>query len=78
MTKYVGLTDDPERRKREHGNPLDWWEYRFETEQQARRWERNMLAREGFVGQPGGRGWHYGYVYTITEQTDQETEKGTE
>jgi hypothetical protein len=67
--KYVGLTDDPQTRKIEHGNPLDWWQRRFDTEQEARDWEKGMLAKPGYRGAPGGKGWKYGYTYTITSRT---------
>lgn len=68
MSKYVGLTDDPARRKREHGDPIDWSHRRFANEGEARSWERRMLA-SGYQGGPGGQGWRYGYTYTITHRT---------
>lgn len=63
--KYVGLTDEPERRKQEHGNPSDWWQRKrkFETEESARDWEKEMLSR-GYDGDTGGKGWRYGYTFT--------------
>jgi hypothetical protein len=70
MAKYVGLTDDLARRQREHGNPIDWKQFQFTSESEARTWEQRMLAT-GFRGGPGGQGWHYGYTYTITAQTTQ-------
>ena len=54
--KYVGLTDDPDRRRQEHGNPSDWWQRSFSTEAEARRWEKEMLSRPGYTGNPGGAG----------------------
>jgi hypothetical protein len=69
MAKYVGLTDDPARRKREHGDPADWSQGHFSSEIQARAWERQLLA-SGAQGWPGGEGWRYGYTYTITPQND--------
>ncbi len=69
--KYVGLTDDPETRKVAHGNPLDWWHYRFNSEQKARQWEKNLIASPGYTGGAGGEGWRYGYTYTITSKTKQ-------
>jgi len=68
MATYVGLTDDPVRRKREHGNPDDWWQCSFASESEARAWEVMMLTA-GYQGGPGGQGWRYGYTYTITTQT---------
>lgn len=63
MARYVGLTDDPERRKREHGNPPDWWQRTFSTEREARDWEKEMLSR-GYTGDTGGAGWRYGYTFS--------------
>jgi hypothetical protein len=67
--KYVGLTDDPETRKAEHANPIDWWQRSFETEAEARNWEKSMLSKPGYTGRGGGAGWKYGYTYTITDNT---------
>ena len=67
--KYVGLTDDPQSRKAAHGNPSDWWQRSFSTERDARQWEKEMLAKPGYIGGTGGEGWRYGYTYTITSST---------
>lgn len=67
--KYVGLTDDPDKRREEHGNPEDWWQRTFSTEKEARDWEEDMLSRPGYKGGTGGEGWRYGYTYTITGRT---------
>jgi len=67
--KYVGLTDNPSERKEAHGNPRDWWQRSFSTESDARAWEIGMIAEPGYKGGPGGKGWKYGYTYTITAQT---------
>jgi len=67
--KYVGLTDNPSRRRQEHGNPSDWWQRIFVTEREARTWEKEMLEKPGYIGGPGGNGWKYGYTYTITSST---------
>ena len=69
--KYVGLTDNPSRRRIEHGNPSDWWQRSFSTEREARNWEKEMLAKPGYTGGTGGDGWKYGYTYTITPSTVQ-------
>lgn len=73
MTKYVGLTNYPLVRRRQHGNPHDWQERSFDKESDARFWEAAMLKLPGYVGGNGrsGEGWRYGYVYTITGQTVQ-------
>ena len=69
--KYVGLTNDPQERKEAHGNPGDWQQRTFYSEGEARLWEKGMLAMSGFTGGPGGKGWKYGYIYTITTSTVQ-------
>lgn len=69
--KYVGLTDDPVKRKIEHGSPPDWWQRQFASEKEARQWEKDTLAQDGYRGGPGGAGWRYGYTYTITGSTKQ-------
>ena len=69
MAWYVGLTDDPERRRTEHGNPPDWRHVGFTDEATARAWEAKYVALAGYQGGPGGAGWRYGYWYTITDQT---------
>lgn len=67
---YVGLTDDPERRKGEHGNPSDWRIAKtFTSESTARAWEASEVKRSGQCGDTGGAGWRYGYKYTVTSST---------
>ena len=67
--RYVGLTDDPRKRREDHGNPFDWQQRIFLTELEARAWEKAMLLLMGYKGGPGGEGWRYGYTYTITSLT---------
>jgi hypothetical protein len=66
--KYAGLTDDPDKRRAEHGYPIDWNCHQFEYEHEARSWEKMMLDI-GYQGGTGGDGWKYGYTYTITKTT---------
>ena len=67
---YVGLTNDLDRRKGEHGNPPDWQTLGpFLSEKSARDWEKHYLAAPGFCGGPGGAGWKFGYWYTVTNST---------
>lgn len=68
VMKYVGLTDDPATRRSQHGNPSDWQYWSFQSESAARTWEKGWLA-QGCKGGPGGAGWRYGYMYTITSST---------
>lgn len=69
--RYVGLTNDPEQRKAQHGNPRDWLQRRFSSEEEARAWEKEMIAMPGYTGGTGGEGWRFGYTYTITATTIQ-------
>jgi hypothetical protein len=72
MTWYVGLTDDPARRRVEHGNPSDWGQTAmFSSEADARAWEKSYVSKPGYQGGLGGAGWCYGYWYTITLRTTQ-------
>jgi len=69
--KYVGLTDNPAERKQAHSNPSDWWQRSFSSENEARAWEKEMIAQPDHKGGSGGAGWKYGYTYTITGSTTQ-------
>ena len=62
--RYAGLSDDPKRRKQEHGNPRDFRiMQQFTSEASARMWEKRMLAK-GYEGDTGGKGWRFGYTYS--------------
>lgn len=69
MAWYVGLTDDPKRRREEHGNPQDWQQAEFTTEKEARAWEAKYVGKDGYLGGTGGSGWRFGYWYTPTSST---------
>lgn len=71
MTWYVGLTDDPDRRRQEHGNPPDWKQTKFTMEAEARAWENKYVGKPDYQGGTGGGGWQYGYWFTITKFTKQ-------
>ncbi len=66
--RCAGLTDDSATRKQAHGNPSDWWQRPLSTEKEARQWEKDMLAK-GYKGDTGGKGWKYGYTYSVTSST---------
>ena len=70
--KYVGLTNDPKTRKQQHGNPTGWGQRTFTSETEARKWEKNLVAKDGYTGGGGGKGWKYGYTYTITNKTKED------
>ncbi len=58
----IGVTDNPERRKQEHGNPVRWYYWDAITETTARRIEKHFLDKEGMKGYVGG-GISPNYVY---------------
>ena len=57
----IGVTDDPNRRRTEHGNPGSWIQWNADTEQAARNVESYFLAK-GMKG-GGGGGGRADYVY---------------
>ncbi len=57
----IGVTDDPVRRKSEHGNPAGWHHWDADTEQAARNVESYFLGK-GMKGGGGGLG-RADYVY---------------
>ena len=61
----IGITDDPDRRRVEHGNPPTWRQWDADTEQEARNVEAHFIARGMKPGVSGpGRA---GYVYVFSE-----------
>ena len=61
----IGITDDPERRRGEHGNPIVWQYWKADSEKIARNVEKYFLDK-GMKGKPGG-GEHPTYVYIFIE-----------
>lgn len=59
----IGVTDDPVRRKIEHGNPNQWHQWDADTETAARNVEKYFLAM-GMKGGGGGPG-RANYVYIL-------------
>ena len=57
----IGVTDDPDRRKREHGVPGLWHQWDADTQTAARNVEAYFLAK-GMEGGGGGPG-RADYVY---------------
>ena len=72
---YVGLTDRPDGRRQEHGDPSDWRQVGpFRDEGAAHAWKRATLVELGAIGRRARRdedGWQYGYVYTIKPNTSE-------
>lgn len=57
----IGVTDDPVRRKTEHGSPQNWYQWDADTERIARDVEAYFIAK-GMKGGTGGPG-RADYVY---------------
>lgn len=57
----IGITDDPDRRRNEHGNPRPWHEWEAHSEKIARNVEAYFLDK-GMKG-AGGGGDHPNWVY---------------
>lgn len=57
----IGVTDDPDRRKGEHGSPKHWMQWSADSETAARNVEAHFIA-EGMEGGTGGGG-KANYVY---------------
>ena len=59
----IGVTDDPDRRKKEHGNPARWYQWNANSEQAARNVEAYFID-EGMKGATGGGGGaDYVYIF---------------
>jgi hypothetical protein len=60
----IGVTDEPGRRRLQHGNPRTWYYWNANTENVARRIEAYFINR-GMKGATGGRGYaNYIYIFT--------------
>lgn len=57
----IGVTDDPTRRKEEHGDPDDWHHWDADSEEEARNVESHFIEM-GMKGGTGGQG-KANYVY---------------
>ena len=63
--KYAGLADEPVKRKQERGNPSDFRVMQqFTSETAAWQWRKRMLA-QGYEEYTSGKGWKYGYTFSI-------------
>jgi hypothetical protein len=64
-TWTIGVTDDPDRRRRELGNPDSWYHWDAHTEQTARDVEAHYVNK-GMKGDTDGGGTA-SYVYIFIE-----------
>lgn len=57
----IGVIDDPNRRRTEHGNPQHWHQWDADTETAARNVEKYFLDKvmKGGGGGPGGADYVY-------------------
>jgi len=60
---HIGLTDDPDRRKIEHGNPKTWYQWEADSEPVAKGVESYLVHNTKMQGETGGAGWKYVYMF---------------
>ncbi len=59
----IGVTDNPDRRRQEHGNPSGWYQWHTDSEQVARNVE-DYFIKKGMFGGSGGSGTaSYLYIF---------------
>ena len=61
----IGLTDNPERRRIEHGNPMFWHQWNAASEQAARNVEAYFIDKGMKGGTGGGGGADYVYIFLV-------------
>jgi len=59
----IGITNDPDRRRVEHGNPKYWMQWRADTEAIARNVEKYFLDKGMKGSGGGGENPHYVYIF---------------
>ncbi len=59
----IGITDDPECRKKEHGNPKVWHHWRADTKTIAKRVENYFLDKGMKDADGGGESPNYVYIF---------------
>ena len=64
--RYAGFADEPVKIKQERGNPSDFRVMQqFTSETAAKQWKSRMLAQGGYEEDNRGKGWKYGYTFSI-------------
>ena len=66
--KNVGLTNNPDEIKKNHGEPEDWWQRSFSNELEAKKWINVLIKNYGYKEIEGTEGWKYGFTYTPQTQ----------
>ena len=59
----IGITDDPDRRRQEHGNPTRWYSWNAVLESSARSVEKYFLDKGMNGATGGGISPHYIYIF---------------
>ncbi len=59
----IGVTDNPDRRREEHGNPSTWYQWNADCEQVARNVEAYFIEEGMKGGTGGGGGADYVYIF---------------
>jgi len=63
--KYAGITDGPEKIKRQRNNPSDFKiMQQFTSEAAARQWKVRMMG-QGYEEDAVSQGWKYGYTFSL-------------
>lgn len=59
----IGITDDPDQRRSQHGNPKHWHHWRANTATMARNVEDYFLDKGMKGGPRGGKSPNYVYIF---------------
>ena len=59
----IGITNDPDRRKEERGNPQNWFQWQADSEQDARSIEKHFLDKHMFGAPGGGESPDWVYIF---------------
>ncbi|MBN2208363.1 MAG: hypothetical protein JW759_03615 [Candidatus Coatesbacteria bacterium] len=66
--KCIGLTNDPDKARTQHGSPSDWWEHEFMSETAASAWLEHALTKPGHTADKGDRAGRHGFAYEMKEK----------
>ena len=76
MFYYVGLTDDPQKRKKEVENPLEWGTKEFDSETAANSWKAKYQTQSGYVEDKPGSTGLFGYWYKVLSTPAKKKQSG--